>query len=331
MNYYSVIFAALIVCLEINYSTSQTLAGYGGDVNSVSVSGISSGAAFAIQFHVAYSSQVIGVGAVAGVVFYCAGATLTGATLCMETPAIINVDYFVQVTRTTAATGFLDDVSGMSGDKVYIFDGTLDTVVLPENGPKIQEYYQNFGADIATEFNLDAEHCMPTVDYGNTCSQLGSPFLSKCDYNAAYILLNHIYGGLQEPTGTVALNGELLTFDQSEFISGSPGSISMDSTGYIYVPSGCVSNSGCKVHLAFHGCEQGRAYIDDTYVTNSGYNEVAEINNIIIVYPQVVNSNALPSNPNGCWDWWGYTTVDYASNIGPQMVAVHNILERVLS
>lgn len=42
------------------------LGGYGGDRNAVSVSGISSGAAFAIQFHVAYSSQVMGMGAVAG-------------------------------------------------------------------------------------------------------------------------------------------------------------------------------------------------------------------------------------------------------------------------
>ena len=39
---------------------------------------------------------------------------------------------------------------------------------------------------------------------------------------------------------------------------------------------------------------------------NGGYNEVADLNNIVILYPQA-KRGSIPYNPNGCFDWWGYT------------------------
>ena len=41
---------------------------------------------------------------------------------------------------------------------------------------------------------------------------------------------------------------------------------------------------------------------------NAGYIAIAEANNIIVLFPQVVNSTL---NPKGCWDWWGYTSPAY--------------------
>jgi len=40
-----------------------------------------------------------------------------------------------------------------------------------------------------------------------------------------------------------------------------------------------------------------------TYVKNTGYNQWADTNNIVVLYPQAFNGN---NNLNGCWDWWGY-------------------------
>ena len=51
-----------------------------------------------------------------------------------------------------------------------------------------------------------------------------------------------------------------------------------------------------------------RIYIDDEYVQHAGYNEVGELNNIIILYPQVI---LIATNPGGCWDWFGYTGYYY--------------------
>ena len=53
-----------------------------------------------------------------------------------------------------------------------------------------------------------------------------------------------------------------------------------------------------------------RKYIGDTYVRHGGYNEVADLNDIIILYPQAIKS-LLHGNPNGCWDWWGYTGLTF--------------------
>lgn len=51
--------------------------------------------------------------------------------MCMYEPYFINVDSLTRYTETTAASGLIDDVSGIQGDKVYIYDGTMDTVVFP--------------------------------------------------------------------------------------------------------------------------------------------------------------------------------------------------------
>jgi len=46
----------------------------------------------------------------------------------------------------------------------------------------------------------------------------------------------------------------------------------------------------------------------DKFVQNAGYNEVGELNNIIIVYPQATSTDV---NVNGCWDGAGYTSGYY--------------------
>jgi len=56
-----------------------------------------------------------------------------------------------------------------------------------------------------------------------------------------------------------------------------------------------------------HGCAQTLADVDDDFVTKTGINEIAEANNIIVLYPQAKKSMITPSNPQGCWDWWGYS------------------------
>ncbi|GAB6024509.1 hypothetical protein CHUAL_009662 [Chamberlinius hualienensis] len=235
---------AILLFSVIKIVAGRSLGSYGADPNKVSVSGISSGACMSTQLHVTYSSEIMGAGIIAGAPYYCAQATVAGATACMSTPGLENINYLVQVTQNTAAFGYADPVSNIQGDKVYIFAGTLDSVVNPGNGPNIEQYYNNFGASVKTEFSLASEHCHPTNNYGSSCSHLGSPYINNCDYNAAYTLLNYIYGGLEQPSGPVPLNGELYQFDQTEFITGTAGSVSMDTIGWVYVPSGCLTKSG---------------------------------------------------------------------------------------
>ena len=120
-------------------------------------------------------------------------------------------------------------------------------------------------------------------------------------------MANYLYGGalIKPSQGNEGILANLFEFDQKEFFEiSTPAMSSMDDIGYVYVPTRCAAGALCKLHIAFHGCQQGRQLIGNTYVLNAGYLEVAELNDIIVLFPQVVTS-AL-SNPQGCWDWWGW-------------------------
>lgn len=63
------------------------------------------------------------------------------------------------------------------------------------------------------------------------------------------------------------------------------------------------------------------------FVREAGYLEVAELNNIIVIFPQVRGSRVFPTNPMGCWDWWGYSSIYYATQSGPQMSGIKKMID----
>lgn len=72
-----------------------------------------------------------------------------------------------------------------------------------------------------------------------------------------------------------------------------------------------------------------RHYINEDYVRHGGYNEVGELNDVIILYPQVVPT-AL--NPFGCWDGYGYTGVWFGKCQGQTKgTYIYNIYRHNLS
>lgn len=51
----------------------------------------------------------------------------------------------------------------------------------------------------------------------------------------------------------------------------------------------------------------------------SGYIELAENNDLIVLFPQTwITTENYPYNPKGCWDWFGATGSDYATNKGAE-------------
>jgi hypothetical protein len=137
-------------------------------------------------------------------------------------------------------------------------------------------------------------------------------------------ILEWIYGSLNAPVQ--AVNNNLLTFDQGDYTGIlSPSAISLSELGYVYVPSGCQRGQLCKLHVCFHGCEQGYEFVETDFVTENQMNNWAESNNIIILYPQA-SATAL-INPYGCWDWWGYTGLDYATKLASQISAVESMID----
>ncbi|GAB6023186.1 hypothetical protein CHUAL_008010 [Chamberlinius hualienensis] len=230
------------------------------------------------------------------------------------------------------SSNLIDPLNYIIGERVFIFNGKEDILINPANGPHIETFYQRYNCNILTEFNVSAQHTMPTKSYGNPCWAFWPPFIGNCDYDTAYITLNHIYGNLKKPTNKPAqIKENLMQFNQYEFYADLPNPSSMDTIGYIYVPTYCQTNRGCSIHIAFHGCAMGRQIIGERFVRHAGYNDVAELNNIIILYPQVAISLFIPFNPIGCYDWFGFTGEHYATQFGVQMLTVRNMLSRTLS
>lgn len=326
----SIVFVLLALLSAANAQVE--LQKYNVDPNQISCSGISSGASMATQFHVAYSATIMGAGMIAPSPYYCAqGSVLTATGECMQTPATVDISELTAQTERYDSLGDIDPVSNLLDSRVFILHGTLDTVVDPGLGVKTEEYYLNYvtPANIEAVFDFPAQHTFPTISYGNPCDVARSPYISACNYDGAYAILNSLYGGgLQASDGSVTLAGEFYEFDQVEFFYISPPSLSsMDDVGYVYVPSGCVARDiPCKLHVVFHGCVMGRHKLGDEFVRNAGYNEVGELNNIIILYPQAI---ATASNPNGCWDWWGYTIYYYATQGANQPLATFRMVEKV--
>ncbi|WP_371351332.1 hypothetical protein, partial [Salmonella sp. M265] len=57
----------------------------------------------------------------------------------------------------------------------------------------------------------------------------------------------------------------------------------------------------------------------NAYTTGTGLNAYADSNHIIVLYPQTTATSTTPYNPDGCWDWWGYTNSHYAERNGVQI------------
>ncbi|XP_064405963.1 poly(3-hydroxybutyrate) depolymerase-like [Halichondria panicea] len=307
------------------------LAPYNVDKALLSVSGLSSGGFFAVQFHVAFSATIMGAGIVAGGPFFCAQDNLDIAlSACTKSPELISVDKLIAITYTTALGGTIDKPSHLSSDRVYLFSGSLDSIVNPGVMKKLAQYYSSFvtKGDVYSMFSIPAEHAMVTDNYGHNCSVFSSPFINNCHFPLAYDILNQIYQDVQPADHSLANPSNLMEFDQSEFFADLPGAVDMDSTGFIYVPTKCQNKTVvCRLHAVFHGCRQGRKYVSNEYALHAGYNAVAELNNIILLYPQATNSTY---NPKGCWDWWGYTSTAYSSKLGPQIAGVKLMLDRIV-
>jgi hypothetical protein len=239
----------------------------------------------------------------------------------MPLPAIATLK---AVTDHLAQAGRIDATANLASSPVWLFTGSNDHTVSPQVVEALHAFYSAYKASGAIVRHDAAGHAMATEDAGNKdCAASAPPFINDCDYDAAGALLAHLLGPLAPPAATPA--GRLVGFDQTPF---GDRSISMDKEGYVYVPRDCEARR-CRVHVAFHGCRQGRGAVNDRFAREAGYNRWADTNRIIVLYPQAVPRRVGIYNPNGCWDWWGYTGPQYHTKDGAQIRAVIAMLERL--
>jgi hypothetical protein len=331
-----------------------------------SVSGLSSGAFMTVQLHLAYSSSFAGAGVIAGGPYRCA-QTYRGAALLAEDAYVQNALYIcmnplvpqtapnaerlAQLARETASAGEIDPVEHLADHRVYIFTGSKDEVVYSDVVERTRRFYELLGVKpdgIAYHDDVPAGHSIITDNPEDSPLEANEPpYINDGGFMQSHDILRHIYGPLKPPSEQ--LSGRLIRFDQTEFFGGEARA-SMSAFGYAYVPRAVEEGAPARVHIALHGCKQGYAYVNyvngrpdvrnvppygTRYVTTTGYNEIADSNDIIVLYPQAQGiDDGSTQNPDGCWDWWGYTNrdpnrPDYYSRSAIQIQAIHNMLGRL--
>ena len=299
----------------------------------ITVSGVSSGGYMAVQFHVAHSAKVSGAGVIAAGPYYCAQGSLFYAYYnCMRpgwwtplpAPALLRTE-----TDALAKSGRIDAAAHLANSRAWLFIGTSDRTVSRDVVEGLRTFYASYQAQVAMVSDKPAGHAMVTEDAGGACTTSESPFIVDCDYDAAGALLRHLLGALS-PRSAQA-EGRLLRFDQNAYADRDASAISMDETGFAYLPKTCAAER-CRIHVAFHGCRQGAAEIGERFVREAGYNRWADTNRLIVLYPQATKRySPFTFNPRGCWDWWGYTDAAYPTKSGVQIRAIWAMVNRLTS
>lgn len=298
---------------------------------SLTVSGVSSGGYMAVQYHVAHSGAVSGAGVIAAGPWFCAQDSLSKALgECLKAAdGGPDAATLVRALRDAAARVEVDDPAGLTADRVWLFHGSRDVTVGRPVSDALADFYRAFlpAERLRYETGIAAAHGVPTLDAGGSCDTAGTPWINDCDYDAAGEMLGFLYGGLAAPAAKSGA-GRLVAFDQHRYATAGARA-SLAPLAYLYVPGRCRAGARCRVHVAFHGCRQGTEFVGRAFVENAGYNRWAEANDIVVLYPQVAKSYVMPMNPQGCWDWWGYTGSDYATRNGAQVESVEHMLAAI--
>jgi poly(3-hydroxybutyrate) depolymerase len=345
----SLLFAALLPLLcsaaavdPARSLVAEALPSLGASIKQSSVSGLSSGAFMAVQLEVAHASDIVGAGIVAGGPYACAESASAQAFpfwptavaqnaaqapyRCMKTDwGAPDPAASVKRAKELAAAGDIDPLDDVKDDNVYLFSGDEDATVTRPVVEAAKRFFEDIGVASGniTLVERQAGHAFLTEEGGAACGISAAPYVSDCDYNQAKAILSWIYGPLAPEIP--GLSGHFIVFDQSRFAG--PGDGFADE-GMVFVPEGCASAPGCRIHIVLHGCEQSREEIGDTFIKESGFADVADENRLIVLFPQVEASSV---NPHGCWDWWGYTGLDYLGRDAPQIRAIWSMVEQLSS
>ncbi len=305
----------------------SSLGAYNVDQTKTVVAGISSGGFMAVQMHVAYSGTFHYAAIYAGGPYYCAQDSLTTAETTCQYATSSSLSASETYLDAQSKGGTIDPESNLSGQKAYLWSGTMDYTVEQKTMNDLNAEYQHYGVATKYDNSYAAGHGWESLDGEVACGTTASPYMIDCSsYDSQKTWLTYFYGSLNaRNTGT--LTGTLVNFDQTPY---GGGANDLDTNGYLYVPSACAKGQQCRLIVALDGCLQTQASIGTKFITEAGLDEYADTNGLLILYPYQVSSST-PNNPNACWDWWGYETSTYALRSGPQMTAIKKMVDRIQS
>lgn len=280
----------------------------------------------AVQFHIANSAWVKGVGIIAGAPYYCAQGSIDVAeTQCTnEVNEPLSLETLNHIIAQWEYDELVDPIEQVKDARVWLLQGAIDSTVHRKVGEALRLQYQQWvdAENVEIVDNKPFGHHFPSLNFGVKCGHSASPFIGNCEYDAAGALLTHLYTDLAKPDEQIS--GKVFEIDQSQLAKKRHSSLGQ--TGYLFLPEACQQGEACRLHVSFHDCKQSAQQVGMNYVTNTGLNRWADDNNIAVLYPQTKKSLFAPMNPKGCWDWWGYTDANYATKRGRQISTIRTII-----
>lgn len=374
--------AASTWSLGVAFAQTSPLPALGLDPTGVSVSGLSSGGYMAAQFEVAHAASLRGAAIVAAGPYGCAMGSVSTAALTCSCPyettegsgpvglptavarlSCITLPASLLSSRAMTAAegnrGHIDPIGALRKHRVWLYSGDADPVVDPAIVDGLQAFYAAVkvpARQVRRVKGPKAGHGMPVAGQ-HACELTKPPYINGCDIDGAGELLKWVYAQPSSLQPGQAQAAALRPFDQTPYREAGVFD-GLDSTGWVYVPQRCEqAGVRCKLHVVFHGCEQGQNFpargqpgapvYGTVFVDQAGYNRWAESMGLVVLYPQVLPSNEgsvispFRFNPKGCWDFWGYTSPlgdaslsstrpPYARKEAPQMRAVQAMIDALL-
>ena len=190
-----------------------------------------------------------------------------------------------------AVAGEIDPVSNLAQNAVIIISGADDPVVPAKNQEAAKLTFQHYGMERLSFVDTGNTRHRWSGEYPNTMLEY---LYTSLNYEGFKSNTQHTLDGKWKRLGTLS------TFDQTEFYTGvdwDDKNFEGRENGYIYVPTKCTDGTvSCKVHFVLHGCGgKPKAMF-------KSYNEVAALNNIIMIYPDT-----------RCWDSHAKVGIDPAN------------------
>lgn len=331
------------------YSSAATPAAAGS--SAFTVSGHSSGGSMASQHYVAFSDRVTGLGHIDAAPYGCSKLQSSNCKYncaCTDESA---VKQMLAYATESAAAGRVAALSHVKDAPVWVMSGGADTIVNHTVGAAAANLYRAMGADVVFHIVPGAEHAFVTdtnrSGVANACGFLGAPFINDCDYDMAGAIFTHLLGPLKPRIPFVSTH--VHTVHQSAYFPKqavgnrqyTPTEMGMSDTAYLYVPARCgsgpaatnESRRACRIHVMYHGCDSSADItwpfplrpIATSIVDHAGFNEHAEANDIVVLYPQAHSTD--------CWNWDGEfprpLTKDYDTRVSVQINVVNRMVDDI--
>jgi poly(3-hydroxybutyrate) depolymerase len=243
----------------------------------------------------------------------------------------LSVNKLVEYAASKYAAGQIDNPENWKHRPIFLYAGEKDSIVKANVVSKAAEFYaSDFGSGISqrvtTHIQPNAQHAFSTniKGYGNKCDVLASPYINYCAYDGAGAVLNAIYEDLKPPVDPI--DSHIVSIDQAHYVSAlgwTAAEASMADKAFLYVPTDCKDDpeKKCRIHVVYHGCQSFYGAVQDSIYVHTGYNNWAESNNILVLYPQTVAKTVV--NAVGCWDWYGFLNDKFDTKDGIQIRAVN--------